>query len=163
MAATFVITGVASLLTGWLSERIGIVPSVVWERLIGMGLLVFLPIMPTYWLAALIYLLRSVFSRGSAGAQQALTVGLVRDERRGLATSLNAVSFQLPRSVGPGIAGYLLEVGQFSLPFYAAAVLQSIYLVWYRKTFRFYEPARKRPGEPAESTVTPMPSEKEMG
>jgi len=152
MAATFVITGVASLLTGWLTERIGIIPSVVWERLIGIGLLVLLPIMPTYWLASLIYLLRSVFSRGSAGAQQALTVGLVRDERRGLAASLNAVSFQLPRSVGPGTAGYLLQAGQFSLPFYAAAVLQSIYLVWYRKTFRSYELPRKSTNGLAEST-----------
>jgi len=160
MAATFVITGVASLLTGWLTGRIGIVRSVVWERLIGIGLMILLPIMPTFWLASLVYLLRSAFSRGSAGAQQALTVGLVREERRGLAASLNAVSFQLPRSVGPGIAGYLLQAGQFSLPFYAGAVLQAIYLVWYRKTFRLYEPPRKGPGE---STVTSVPSEEEMG
>jgi len=162
MAATFVITGVASLLTGWLTERIGIVQSVIWERLIGVGLVALLPIMPVYWLAAMVYLLRSVFSRGSAGAQQALTVGLVRDERRGLAASLNAVSFQLPRSVGPSIAGYLLEAGQFSLPFYAAAVLQSIYLFWYRKTFRFYDPPRNGPGGP-EAKVTPSASEEEMG
>ena len=162
MAVTFLITGAASLLTGWLTERIGIVQSVVWERLIGAGLMVLLPIMPAYWLASMVYLLRSVFSRGSAGAQQALTVGLVRDERRGLAASLNAVSIQLPRSVGPSIAGYLLESGQFSLPFYAAAVLQSIYLFWYRKTFRFYDPPRKGPGGPAD-TVIPLASEEEMG
>jgi MFS family permease len=146
MAATFAITGIASLLTGWLTGRIGIVQSVVWERMVGTGLMAVLPAMPTYWLASLVYLLRAVFSRASAGAQQALTIGLVRDERRGLAASLNAVSFQLPRSVGPGIAGYLLEAGQFSLPFYAAAVLQGIYLIWYRRIFRFYEPPRTGPG-----------------
>jgi hypothetical protein len=56
-----------------------------------------------------------------------------------------------------------LEAGQFSLPFYAAAVLQSVYLAWYRKAFRFYEPPRKRPGESAEPTVTRAPSEEEMG
>ena len=162
MAATFVITGAASLLTGWLTGRIGIVPSVVWERLIGIGLMVLLPIMPTFWLASLVFLLRSVFSRGSAGAQQALTVGLVREQRRGLAASLNAVSFQLPRSVGPGIAGYLLQTGQFSLPFYAGAVLQAIYLVWYRRTFRFYEPPRRGPGGPAD-TLSPPVSAEEIG
>ncbi len=149
MAGTFLITGVASLLTGWLTQRIGIVSSVVWERMIGMGMMAILPLMPNYRLASMAYLLRSVFSRGSAGAQQALTVGLVREERRGLAASLNAISFQLPRSVGPGIAGYLLEAGQFSLPFYAAALLQGIYLVWYRKTFRLYEPPGMGPGKSA--------------
>lgn len=142
MAATFMITGASSIFTGWLTGRIGLVPSVVWERFLGTILLVLLPIMPCYWLASLVYLLRTVFYRGTAGAQQALTVGLVREERRGLATSLNAVSFQLPRSVGPGIAGYLLDSGQFSLPFYAAALLQSIYLLWYRSTFHDYEPPR---------------------
>jgi MFS family permease len=146
MAATFVITGFASLLTGWLTGRIGIVQSVVWERMVGTGLMALLPVMPAYWLASLVFLLRAVFSRASAGAQQALTIGLVRDERRGLAASLNAVSFQLPRSVGPGIAGYLLEAGQFSLPFYTAAVLQGIYLIWYKRIFRFYEPPRTGPG-----------------
>ena len=163
MAATFVITGVSSLFTGWLTGRFGIVQSVVWERVIGIGLLVLLPIMPTYWLASLVYLLRTVFYRGTAGAQQALTVGLVRDKRRGLATSLNAVSLQLPRSVGPGIAGYMLDVGQFSLPFYAAALLQSIYLIWYRNTFHDYEPPRKGMEHLKESSVTPTHLEQELG
>ena len=58
---------------------------------------------------------------------------------RHLATSLNAVSFQMPQSAGPGIAGYLLHVGQLTLPFYVAALLQGIYLVLYRRVFRGYE------------------------
>jgi MFS family permease len=156
MAATFVITGFASLLTGWLTGRIGIVQSVVWERMVGTGLMALLPVMPTYWLASLVFLLRAVFSRASAGAQQALTIGLVREERRGLAASLNAVSFQLPRSVGPGIAGYLLEAGQFSLPFYTAAVLQGIYLIWYKRIFRFYEPPRTGAGGSGRAAEPPQ-------
>lgn len=140
MAAAFGLTGVLSLLTGKLTERIGLVRAVFWERLIGLVLLVLLPLMPTYPLAALVYLLRTVFNRGPAGAQQALTVGLVREERRGLAASLNAVSFQLPRTIGPSIAGYLLDAGLFAAPFYAAAVLQGLYLVTYRRVFQDYEP-----------------------
>lgn len=144
LAATFVITAFSSLLTGRLTEHIGIVQSVVWARFLALILLVLMPLMPTYGLASLVYLLRSAFNRGSAGARQALTIGLVRDERRGLATSLNAVSFQVPQSVGPTIAGYMLDAGQFALPFYVAAVLQGIYLVAYERVFRGYEPARER-------------------
>jgi predicted MFS family arabinose efflux permease len=140
MAATFWLTGMLSLLTGKMTERIGIIHSVVRTRLIGLILLAVVPLMPAYWLAALAYLLRSAFYRGSAGAQQALTVGLVRDERRGLATSLNAASFQLPRSVGPTIAGHLLQAGQLAVPFYAAALLQAVYLLLYDRIFRNYEP-----------------------
>jgi MFS family permease len=143
MAATFIITGFFSIYTGELTERIGIISSVVSERLIGLVLLAVLPLMPTYGLASLVYLLRSVLTRGPSGAQQALTVSLVRDERRGLASSLNAISFQLPRSIGPTITGYLLDLGQFSLPFYIGAVFQAVYLALYRRVFKNYEPGEE--------------------
>ena len=136
MAATFFLTGISSLLTGRVSQKIGIVQSVVWARFFGLLLLIMLPIVPFFWLASLIYLLRSAFNRGSVGARQALTVGLVRDERRGLATSLNAVSMQIPQSVGPSIAGLLFSEGQLQLPFYAGALFQGIYLIMYGRFFR---------------------------
>lgn len=138
MAATFFVTGISSLLTGRVSEKIGIVQSVVRTRLFGLLLLILLPLAPFFWLASLIYLLRSAFNRGSVGARQALTVGLVRDERRGFATSLNAVSMQIPRSVGPSIAGFLFNSGQLELPFYAGAFFQGIYLALYGWFFRKY-------------------------
>ena len=136
MAATFFITGISSVVTGRVSEKIGIVKSVVWARFFGLLLLIMLPLIPFFWLASLIYLLRSAFNRGSVGARQALTVGLVRDERRGFATSLNAMSMQLPQSVGPSIAGFLFSAGELELPFYAGAIFQGIYLVMYGWFFR---------------------------
>lgn len=136
MAVTFFITGFSSLLTGRLTQKIGIVQSVVWARSVGLLLLIILPIVPFFWLASLIYLLRSAFNRGSVGARQALTVGLVRDERRGFATSLNAMSMQLPQSIGPSIAGFLFNSGDLELPFYAGAFFQGIYLILYGWFFR---------------------------
>jgi predicted MFS family arabinose efflux permease len=143
MAVTFGLTSMLSLLTGKMTERIGIIDSVVRTRLIGLILLALVPLMPLYWLAALVYVLRSAFYRSSGGAQQALTVGLVRDERRGFAVSLNAVSFQLPRSTGPTLAGHLFYAGYLALPFYAAALLQALYLMLYDRIFRNYEPPQK--------------------
>jgi predicted MFS family arabinose efflux permease len=136
MAAAFFVTGISSVLTGRLSDKIGLVKSVVWARSFGLLLLILLPVIPIYWLASLIYILRSAFNRGSVGARQALTVGLVRDERRGLATSLNAVSMQLPQSVGPSIAGLLFKAGQLELPFFIGALFQGVYLVMYGLFFR---------------------------
>jgi predicted MFS family arabinose efflux permease len=142
MALTFFITGGAALLTGKLSERIGIVSSVVWARSFGLLLLILLPLAPVFWLASLVFILRSAMNRGSVGARQALTVGLVRDERRGLATSLNAVSMQVPQSVGPSVAGFLFSSGQLEAPFYAGALFQGIYLAAYAWFFRKHN----RPG-----------------
>jgi len=136
MAATFFVTGISSVYTGRISEKIGIVKSVVQMRFVGLILLILLPLAPFYWLASLIYIFRSAFNRGTAGNRQALAIGLVRDKRRGFSTSLNAVSMQVPRSAGPGIAGLLFSAGMLELPFFAGAFLQGIYLILYNRFFR---------------------------
>ncbi|HEX5339557.1 MAG TPA: MFS transporter, partial [Gammaproteobacteria bacterium] len=88
MAATFALTGITSIYAGKLTERHGLVSSVLWARGIGVALLVLLPLSPWFWLAALIYMLRLASSGASLGARQAQVVSLVRDERRGLAASV---------------------------------------------------------------------------
>ena len=50
---------------------------------------------------------------------------------------------QIPQAAGPGLAGALLDAGQLALPFYAAAVLQAVYLLLYQHAFREHEPTRE--------------------
>ncbi len=139
MAVTFVITGVSAIFAGRLTERHGLVSSVIWTRGIGVLLLALLPLMPWFWLAAVIYMLRLASSGASLGARQAQVVSLMRDQRRGLAASVNAASFQVPQSIGPGIAGPLIGAGLFAAPFYVAAALQVLYVAGYERVFRRYE------------------------
>jgi MFS family permease len=139
-ALTFLLTGAASLITGALSRRLGIVRSVIVSRGAGLALLSLLPILPTYALASGAFALRSAFNRGTVGARQALAVGLVSDSRRGLAASLNAVSSQLPSALGPTVAGYFLQQGWLAVPFYLAAALQLVYLGLYGKLFQAHDP-----------------------
>ncbi len=139
MAITFVVTGIASLITGKMTEHVGLVQSVVFQRTFGLIMLLLLPVIPFYWLASLVYLLRSAFNRSTAGARQAFAIGLVRTERRGLATSLNTVSMQIPWAIGPTITGYFFEAGQLVVPFYMAALLQGVYIVLYKKYFGHYK------------------------
>lgn len=141
-AITFLFTGVASLLLGALTRTWGVIRAVVVGRGVGLGLLVALPLVPTYGLAAAAYALRSGVSRGTVGARQALTVSLVGDARRGLAASLSAVSTILPAALGPVVTGYLLQSGHLSLPFFLAAAVQVIYLGLFASFFRRYEPPR---------------------
>ena len=138
MAITFVLAGLSSIFTGRITMRHGLVSSVLWSRGIGAVLLALLPLMPWFWLAALVYMLRLATSGASVGARQAQVMVLVRDERRGLAASVNAASFQVPQSVGPGIAGPMIAAGMFLTPFYVAAALQVLYVVGYHRVFRRY-------------------------
>jgi predicted MFS family arabinose efflux permease len=128
-----------AMYTGRLALRHGLARAVVWSRGIGVVLLLLLPFMPWFWLAALVYMLRLASGGASVGARQAQIVSLVRDERRGLAASINAASFQLPQSAGPAIAGPLIGAGAFITPFCLAAVLQLIYVIGYDRVFGRYD------------------------
>lgn len=139
LALSFFLTTLSSLVTGRATARFGMVRSVVWIRLIGVILLVLMPLMPTFTLASVVFLLRSAMNRGSQGARQAVAVSLTRDSRRGLATSLNAISMRLPASVGPSFSGYLMGLGNLDAPFYVGAVFQIGYAVLYGWAFRDYD------------------------
>ena len=139
LAGTFALTGVMALYTGRMAMRHGLSRAVVWSRGIGVVLLLALPFMPWFWLAATAYMLRLAAGGASVGARQAQIVSLMRDQRRGLATSVNAASFQVPQSVGPGIAGPLIAAGFFITPFCMSALLQLIYVVGYDRLFGRYD------------------------
>ena len=135
MAVTFAVTAVSAVVMARLTRRVGMVRTVVWGRSGGVVLLALLPLMPVYVLAALLYVARSALNRGSVGARQALVMSLVEDARRGFAASVNALSMQIPRSVGPAVAGALIGGGMFAAPFFMAAGLQALYVVFYGRLF----------------------------
>lgn len=138
--AAFVLTGLASLVVGSWSQRVGTVRAIVVPRLLGIAAFVALAVSPTFPLAAGFYLTRSVVNRGSTGVRQAFSMGLVGDRRRGLASSLNAVSMTVPAALGPAIGGWFLGRGELLLPFALAALLQSSYLVLFSRVMGRYAP-----------------------
>lgn len=135
LAASFALGALGSVLAARLVRRHGLVGPVVAMRGIGLALLVAVPLVPAFAPAALLYAVRAGFNQGTAGARQALAVGLTR-ERRGLAASLQNVSIQLPRAVSPLLAGFMLHAGMLRAPFFVAALLQGAYLVLYARFFR---------------------------
>ncbi len=143
-AATYLLTAVSSVVTGRLTERIGVVKAVVIVRLVAVAMTVALPLMPSFALAAMVHILRSAIARGSQGARQALAVSLVRDKRRGVASSINTISLTLPHAAGPSIAGIFLAAGYLTLPFLMGACTQLLYAILYGTTFRRYDISRSK-------------------
>lgn len=136
MAAGFLMAAIASIAAGYLSTWFGVVRAVVMMRLAGLLLLIALPFAPTFGLAATCYVLRAMFNRGTTGARNALNVSLVRQERRGFASSMGNVSMQIPRAVAPMLTGVLFAAGDLGLPFLIGAGFQGAYLALYYWGFR---------------------------
>lgn len=135
MAVGFLLAGLSSLLAGRLTARFGIVRTVVLMRLVGLVLFVALPFAPSFGIAAALYTLRNLCNRGTAGVRNALSAGLVRPSRRGLAASVANVSLQIPRSIGPVFAGMLFQAGFLGLPFIIGAAFQAGFIYLYHRHF----------------------------
>ncbi|NMP24217.1 MFS transporter [Sulfobacillus harzensis] len=141
-ALTFFLTGIFSLVIGRMSERVGLIRSIVVPRVLGVALLIAIPFMPTFAIAAVLYVARSIVNRSSMGARQAFSVGLVRDKRRGFASSLNAMSWGLPAAIGPALGGQIISGGSLILPFILAAALQLGYVILFPTIMGRYDPTR---------------------
>jgi len=138
-ALTFLLTAVSAVVTGEMGARVGVVRSIIGPRTLGVLLLVAMPLMPAYGWAAGIYALRSILNRGTVGTRQAFSMALVRDARRGLAGSLNALSFRLPSAVAAAAAGWLIGLGLLDVPFFIAAGFQFAYVALFGTVLRRYE------------------------
>ncbi len=144
IALGFIASAAGSFLAGAIARRHGIMKTVLWMRGVGIALLVAMPLVPWFWAAMGLYIVRGAGNGGTGGVRQALAAGLTRVERRGLASSLQNISIQLPRAVGPVIGGMLFHAGYLTLPFLIGAALQLGYLVLYARFFSSHEAARVR-------------------
>jgi len=155
MAGGFLMAAVASVATGWLSNWLGMVRAVIAMRLVGLALLIALPLSPNFGLAAVLYILRAMFNRGTTGARSALSISIVRPHRRGFSASMANVSMQIPRSVSPVLTGILFAANNLVLPFFIGAAFQGAYLAMYYVSFRQVDDAmQQRHGTDPQVTVT---------
>lgn len=71
-----------------------------------------------------------------------LSAGLVSAERRpganrrGFSAASANVALQIPRAIGPVLAGFWYEAGLLAEPFLVAAVFQAAYVWIYDRSFR---------------------------
>jgi MFS family permease len=145
MAVSFVFAAFGAQIASRLAQRFGAVRAVVGMRTMGLIMLVLTPLSPVFWIAAGFYALRATANQGTMGVRQALTVSLTGADRRGLAATVNNVSIQIPRAIGPLIAGVLLHLGWLIAPFFVAATFQAAYLVLYQRFFKNIEPRDAAP------------------
>ncbi|TAN06642.1 MAG: MFS transporter [Rhodanobacteraceae bacterium] len=144
LALAFLTGAVGSVIAGTLARRHGIMRTVVWINGLGVALMALLPLAPWFWVAMAVYIVRGTTNRGTNGVRQALAAGLTRVERRGLASSLQNISFQIPRAVGPVIGGALFHAGHLMLPFFLAALFELGYVFAFARFFGHTEAARVR-------------------
>ena len=139
-----VVSALSFLAAGWLAARIGLLNTMVFTHLPSNVLLMLVPLMPTAWLAVLVFLVRMSISQMDVPTRQSYTMAIVDPEERTATAGITNVARSVATTISPPLAGYAFSVAALGAPFLLAGGLKIVYdlLIW--RTFRRVHPPEER-------------------
>lgn len=96
--------------------------------------------MPTFFLAALLYTLRMVTVTLAVPVAQSYLMGVIDPAERASAAGISTLPWQVGSSGGPYLAGYLMQYAAFDLPLELSAAASALSAVVYYLFFRNIPP-----------------------
>ena len=126
---TNLLAALSLLAAARLARRFGLLNTMVFTHLPSNFLLMLVPLMPVFPLAALVLLCRQTLSQMDVPTRQAYTMTLVAPEERTAAASVTTVARSIALSLSPILAGTLLTGSALALgiPFLLAGGLKAVY------------------------------------
>jgi MFS family permease len=123
------LAGLSYLAAARLARRFGLLNTMVFTHLPSNVLLVFVPLMPTFPLAAVLLLVRQALSQMDVPTRQAYTMALVPAEERTAAATVTSLARSAGSSSSPVLGGLLLQGPALvlGLPFVIAGALKAAY------------------------------------
>jgi MFS family permease len=128
------------LLAGRMAARFGSVNAVVVCRAVASLLLGVMVVMPSFWLAGLLYGARMIFNTLSIPVRQSFLMGVIPAAERSAAAGMASFPAQVGSSISPYVAGYLMQQVALELPLEVAALLQALNATLYYFFFRAVRP-----------------------
>jgi MFS family permease len=134
----------------WITRRLGgLVRTVVAVRLVSVGLLALIPLMPWFVLAGGVYLVRMLTNAVSVPARQSYVMGIVAPAERSRVAALANLPARVFALAGPTLAGLMLQVWWIGVPLELAAALQLANAGLYWRFFRNVRPPEETERAPA--------------
>ena len=124
---TSLLSALSFLAASRVADRVGLLNTMVFTHLPSNVLLLAVPFMPTFPLAAAVLLARHVLSQMDVPARQAYTVALVAPEERPAAAGFTTSVRALAQSFAPAISGSAMASAATGLPFFLAGGLKIVY------------------------------------
>jgi predicted MFS family arabinose efflux permease len=129
----------------WLARRIGLVNTMVFTHIPSSLLLVTVAIAPSFWVAAVLFVLREGLVEMDVPTRQSYVMAVVQPEERTVAAGVTSLVRLGAWAVAPSFAGLFMEGGSFAAPLVAGAAMKITYdlLLW--SAFRRVPPPEERP------------------
>jgi MFS family permease len=125
--ATNLLSAFSFLAASRVAERAGLLNTMVFTHLPSNLLLLLIPLMPSFPLAAAVLLARHVLSQMDVPTRQAYTMALVAADERPAAAGLIASVRAVGQACAPALSGITLRATGSGLPFVLAGALKIVY------------------------------------
>jgi MFS family permease len=134
--AVNVLAALSYLAADRIAARIGLLNTMVFTHLPSNVLLMLVPFMPTFPLAAAVLLARSALSQMDVPTRQVYTLSLVPAHDRARAAGVTAAVRPAAASIAPVLTGIAFQFAALGLPFLLAGALKIGYDLALLATFR---------------------------
>jgi len=128
----------------WLAKRIGLVNTMVFTHIPSSLLLLTVPFAPTFWVAAVLFLLREGLVEMDVPTRQSYVMAVVRPEERTIASGVTGLVRMGAWAAAPGIAGLLIKTVTQAAPLFIGAGLKIVYDLTLYFAFRNVKPPEER-------------------
>ena len=131
---------VSHLGAAWLARRIGLVNTMVFTHIPSSLLLLTVPFAPSFWVAAVLFLLREGLVEMDVPTRQSYVMAVVRPEERTIAAGATGLVRMGAWAVAPSFAGLFMSGVVQAAPLFAGAGLKIVYDVLLYAAFRKLKP-----------------------
>ena len=141
-----VFNALSHLGAAWLAKRIGLVNTMVFTHLPSSVFLLFVPLAPSFRLAAILLLAREALVEMDVPTRQSYVAAVVAPHERVYASSLTNVSRTGAWAVSSSVAGLLMQHVAFSAPLLLGGSLKILYDGLLYRSFRHLKPPEEKVG-----------------
>ncbi len=143
-AASSLLAAVSFLLAARVSERIGLINTMVYSHLPANLMTMSIPLMPNLAASSVVYVARSLLSQMDVPTRQSYTMAIVKPEERTRVAGLINLPRSITSALGPSIAGAIMQFIGHSIPFLIAGGLKVVYDLSLYFMFRNVKPPEEQ-------------------
>jgi len=132
------------MLAARISERIGLINTMVYSHLPANLMTMSIPFMPNLTASTMLYLGRALLGQMDVPTRESYTMAIVKPEERSRVEGLINLPRSLTLAVSPSLAGFMMQSVGISIPFIIAGGLKAVYDLALYFTFRNLKPPEEQ-------------------